>query len=599
MFVGIGIGIARRRFAGGFAGSYSSRVIADGGAIEALTCVAAASSLLQSASLLIIPSGYKAGVAYAELPTNGNGDLTWSRNSVANRTNASGLIQQVPYNLLRQSETFTDAVWIKQSGTTIVSTNNLAPNGNLNASFVTGSGTSGILQSVSGLTTSTTYTRSIYLKGALGGEVVLVRDPQTGGPNPKTLTTSWVRYDYTVATDGTGFGGIWIDDIPTSGIYIWGAQLVEGTTAQTYLPTTDRLKFPRLDYTYGSCPALLLEPQRTNLLTYSQAFSDASWGKIGIGSGNAPIVTANAGVSPDGTTNASRVQFNCVGTTNSDRSILQKASISISNATNYAGGIYVKAYSSSEIGKQLRFVIEQVAAQVIIILTDSWQRVSATGVSSSTSTNYIIETRGTVTTNTTADVLLWGAQFEQGAYPTTYIPTTTAAATRLVDTFTRNNIYTNGLISASGGTWFVELRGNVVLLRDGSGTLSLDTNSAGLVDGFAIRKDTSTNRLYVAKVISSSITYLYLTTTETVKIAIKWNGSTADVFVNGTKQVSATAFTTKTMEFLIGNGNDVPKFIQAMALYPTPISDADCEVLTGTSYSSYSAMATALGYTIL
>ena len=116
MWNGIAIGIGRSGFSDIFAGSYATRVTADGGTIEALTCVAAASSLLKSASLLIIPSGYKAGIAYAELPTNGNGDLTWSRNSVANRTNASGLIQQVPYNLLRQSETFTDAVWIKQSG---------------------------------------------------------------------------------------------------------------------------------------------------------------------------------------------------------------------------------------------------------------------------------------------------------------------------------------------------------------------------------------------------------------------------------------------------------------------------------------------------
>lgn len=137
-------------------------------------------------------------------------------------------------NLLSYTEDFGNAVWTKQSGTTIVSTNNLAPNGNLNASFITGSGTSGILQVLSGLPSSTTYTRTIYLKGALGGEVVQVRDPQVGTANPKTLTTSWVRYDYIVATDGTGVGGIWIDDIPASGIYIWGAQLELGSTATTY-----------------------------------------------------------------------------------------------------------------------------------------------------------------------------------------------------------------------------------------------------------------------------------------------------------------------------------------------------------------------------
>ena len=101
--IGVGVGLDRVHFPGIFAGAYSSRVIADGGTIEALTCVAAASSLLQSASLLIIPSGYKAGVAYAELPANGNGDLTWSRNSVANRTLANGTISQVAANVPRLS----------------------------------------------------------------------------------------------------------------------------------------------------------------------------------------------------------------------------------------------------------------------------------------------------------------------------------------------------------------------------------------------------------------------------------------------------------------------------------------------------------------
>jgi hypothetical protein len=73
---------------------------------------------------------------------------------------------------------------------------------------------------------------------------------------------------------------------------------------------------------------------------------------------------------------------------------------------------------------------------------------------------------------------------------------------------------------------------------------------------------------------------LYTTNTDTAKIAIKWNGSTADVFVNGTKVVSATSFTATNMEFLYGQASDVPKFIQQMALYPSPLSDANCIALT-------------------
>jgi hypothetical protein len=38
---------------------------------------------------------------------------------------------------------------------------------------------------------------------------------------------------------------------------------------------------PRLDYTDSSCPALKLEPQRTNLIEYSEAFDNAYWTKTG------------------------------------------------------------------------------------------------------------------------------------------------------------------------------------------------------------------------------------------------------------------------------------------------------------------------------
>jgi hypothetical protein len=49
-------------------------------------------------------------------------------------------------------------------------------------------------------------------------------------------------------------------------ILIWGAQLVEGSSALTYQKTVDRLDIPRIDYTGGGCPSILLEPQRTNLV---------------------------------------------------------------------------------------------------------------------------------------------------------------------------------------------------------------------------------------------------------------------------------------------------------------------------------------------
>jgi hypothetical protein len=61
---------------------------------------------------------------------------------------------------------------------------------------------------------------------------------------------------------------------------------------------------------------------------------------------------------------------------------------------------------------------------------------------------------------------------------------------------------------------------------------------------------------------------------------MKWNGATADVFVNGVKVVTATAFPTTNMEFLNCFATDVPKYINEMALFPIPLTDTDCIALT-------------------
>lgn len=435
--IGLGVGVNRRRFAGGFAGSYSSRVIADGGTIEALDCVAAASSLLQSASLLIIPSGYKGGKLYAEIPTNGNGDLTWSRNSVANRTQSDGNIGSVAANV------------------------------------------------------------------------------------------------------------------------------------------------PRLSYMYGSCPALLLEPQRTNVETWSDDFSNAAWTKINCS------ITANATTSPDGSTNADKIIENSVNGIH----YVFNATATLSVAATLS--VYAKADTRTQISLQLgaSSVIYNLSNGTIVSgsggsiqsVGNGWYRCSITQTPLNINAMIYIANAGSTTYqgNGTSGLFIYGAQLEAGAYPTTYIPTTSATSTRIADSFSRNNIYTNGLISASGGTWYIELRNNIAYTRDNAGeTLGIgDTNSLA-TNCLGIRNGVGTSRLQIIKRVSTSGTTLFTTTTDIVKIAIKWNGTTADVFVNGIKGVSATAFATTNMEFLTGWGQQQPIFIQQMALYPTPLSDAQCEALT-------------------
>ena len=448
--IGIGVGIGRQRFASGIFSAYAARVAADGGVTEAGSCVDAVSTLLQSASLLLVPSGFKSGKVYSQVPTNGNGDLTFTRASTAVRTNSTGLLE----------------------------------------SMATG--------------------------------------------------------------------------------------------------------VPRLSYMYGSCPALLLEPQRTNLALQSETFDNASWGKV------ASSVTANSTTSPSGIADADT--FTGDGT-NTLHQIVQ--TINVTNALAYTFSIYAKkntnnffqiyaananfganAWANFDLNNGVVGSVGSSATATITAVGNGWYRCTMTATATATAAgnisfhliNSATSARGE-TNSLSTSVFLYGAQLELGAYATTYIPTTTATVTRIADAFSRNNIFTNGLISSSGGTWFVELRNNVDYTSDTNvGQIFVDTFNGGFTNGFSIRKST-TGRLQVQKCISIVTTTLHTTTTNTSKIAIKWNGTSADVFVNGVKQVSATAFTTTNMEFL-SNGYPLMAFIQQMALYPTPLSDSDCIALT-------------------
>ena len=58
---------------------------------------------------------------------------------------------------------------------------------------------------------------------------------------------------------------------------------------------------PRIDYTDGTA-SILLEPQSTNLIEYSEDFSDAYWSKLLM------TATDNSSISPSGNVNASLIQ---------------------------------------------------------------------------------------------------------------------------------------------------------------------------------------------------------------------------------------------------------------------------------------------------
>ena len=193
------------RLSDGESGSRTYRLIApSSGSVTALRSLAASAS---SGTFTL---------SIKELPGN---------HAVAANGSTARPVLRNRYNLVTYSEQLDQGIWTKQSGTSVTANQAIAPDGTLTADLVTSNGTSGIFQAGIVQIPDTTNVKSVYLKGVSGGESVLLKDPSlTTGTVVCNLTTEWQRFTLTEATSGVSTG-IWIDDIPSGGIYIWGAQL--------------------------------------------------------------------------------------------------------------------------------------------------------------------------------------------------------------------------------------------------------------------------------------------------------------------------------------------------------------------------------------
>jgi hypothetical protein len=364
--------------------------------------------------------------------------------------------------------------------------------------------------------------------------------------------------------------------------------------------TETRLNIPRLDYSLGSCPNILLEPQRTNIALRSEEFDNASWVKT-----NASI-TANSTTSPSGVVNADTFVR---GATTTSEAMCRQA-ISQANSTTYTLSVYAKQSTSGALLYLRNLAVDPIEATGVVTFAldgtntitagttyagkatiqsvgNGWYRCTIQGTTQALiSTNRIdigcSTNAGLITGSASASIFLWGAQLEAGAYATSYIPTTSASVTRNADQISRGNIFTNGLITSSGGTWFVDLRNNVV---HNSGYVQAQTFGlgSGLVgasaNNFWLQSITG-QRISVWKQVAGSATIIRVTAANNCKLAIKWNGATADVFENGVKVVSATAFTATALEDLRTFVTTNTYYINSMALFPTPLTDTQCIALT-------------------
>ena len=577
--------------------------------------------------------------------------ITFSRSSNATRIGPNGLVQYAPHNLVLQSQTLDNASWTKSS-VTVTANSISAPDGTVTADTVddTDAAAAGAAyQDVSVAADTSTYTVSCYFKKGTTN-VVALRASIFGGtgigasfaidlnngnytasisltaaPTSVSVTSvgnGWYRCALTFSNNGTAGNTTMrvyvfpayasalstpvnslstttpVDNTVTGYAYAWGFQVSKGSIAGDYVPTTSAAVYgPRFDYDPVTLAAkgLLIEEQRTNLLTYSEQFDNAAWAKTRLS------VTANAIAAPDGTVTADKL---IEDSTASDTHTISQSATIVSGQL-HAISFYAKASERSWIAVQATSgfgtnsvyfnvangtvgTIAGSGSATITSAGNGWYRCSFfPTVSTGTTAQiiiYIANGNGgaAYTGDGTSGIYIWGAQLEAGSFATSYIPTLASSVTRSADVASVNTL--SPWFNATEGTLFAEVIRDAVVTSAG---LSASINDGTTSNRLRMYHDTATS--YVGDVNSGGAGQASLSATITaganIKAAMAYKVNDFAMSVNGGSPSTDTAGSLPTglTTLSLGNnitGNYLSGWLKRLAYYPRRLTNAELQSIT-------------------
>jgi len=346
---------------------------------------------------------------------------------------------------------------------------------------------------------------------------------------------------------------------------------------------------PRLDYSNGTCPSLLVEPQRTNSVLYSEQFDNAAW------SVQDATITANTTTAPNGTLTADTF------TRTANTGFLYSTNPLSLNTGAYSISVYAKANTISSF--RLDFVTASFGQGVTCVFNLS-NGTAGTPVLYGSSTSFVanIENVGNgwyrcslsgnvITGNyyselaitTSGSIFIWGAQLEAGSYATSYIPTTSAAVTRNADVISKTGI--SALIGQTEGVLFVDFQlqtpvGNDYVIGQiyNSSTpangiyfyLNLTSQLVAYVDNTATQASISSGVLTQGR-YKAALVY------KANDFAFYLNGSLIGVDVSGTVP---TCNSITLIDYLNSGGYMENTQINQYILFPTRLTNAELSQLT-------------------
>ena len=318
----------------------------------------------------------------------------------------------------------------------------------------------------------------------------------------------------------------------------------------------------------SGCGSWLFEPQSTNLITYSEDFSQSFWTK------QASVTLDKGYLAPDGTYNATKIS----GVIGSSYVVSQGGILSSSSTKS----IWAKTTSGTGV---IHLGANQNQSNASFTVTNEWQRFEVTGT---TTDVYAVDFRNASTT--LSEVLVWGAQGENLSYATSYIPTNgeSNGVTRNQDVC--NNGGSLASINSTEGTLYAEIS----TLNGDSGsnrTISLSDSTNGnqirfyfpinIESQIIIRVDVGGSTIYV-------FAYNIITSETPIKLAFRYSPNGMDFYVNGSLVSSSAlvpSFTNNlnSLQFRRGDGQFGADFFgktKALAVWKEALSDSELQSLT-------------------
>jgi hypothetical protein len=579
------------------------------------------SQFFDLASMVLVPSGYRDGKLYSQKPLSSSGELTFSRGSdiEATRVNANGYIEKAKVNLLLQSNSYLTSWTVSNA---VLNSGQIGYDVSNDAWLLENTDADGYITQSATLSAVQTY--SVYAKaGTLdfirirvnvtGTNVDAYFDLSTGTYAGTTVGTAidatitsmgsgWYRCTLTCNESTTSvrfYPAIAYDDLTaTSGnIYIQDAQLNYGLVAQDYVETQATSvvtgitnDMPRLDYSGGaSCPSLLLEPQRTNIVT-STEYLEYGWSLA-----NNATISFESVTAPDGSGLVTKIQANAGDNAGRNQDSLGLLGTNHIWSGFFKGtGVATRLRFRNNQGEQVQYNIDasgnftlhdaDSANHGIEDFPNGWKRIWFETTTSGASTNYVqiypdVE-------NGTGSVYAWGIQAEAGSFVTSYIPNygITSGVTRTADSAILNNSAV--LPTAYPFTLYAEID---VVDPSGSGEAITFLNNATYNNYFSLLY--YSNKWAIVSRPSGTTSIHETTTVPTIgkhKIAGVFTSTQLKIFLDGVligTGTNAQAFNSAVNDLLIGQlrqvtdgGFRVPA--RQALVFKNALSDADAITLT-------------------